>query len=88
VSVGGPGEGGPRADDHACWREAARLRCEHPKWTAIWLSSAGEFPAYRRMPRVRRDTRLAAPTADDLAAQITQAEQGSSQSPPDAGRLP
>lgn len=33
------------------------------------------FRAYRRLAGARRDIALAAPTADGLAAQITQAEQ-------------
>jgi hypothetical protein len=86
VSESGPGEGGPPADDDACWREAARLRGEHVRWVVIWLSSAREFRAYRRMPGARRDTILAAPTAGELAAQIVRAEPASSQGAPDAGR--
>jgi hypothetical protein len=51
------------------------LRHDHPGWTVIWLSPAAEFRAYRLLPGARRDTALAALTADGLAAQITQAEQ-------------
>jgi hypothetical protein len=57
------------------WREAAQLRHDHAGWAVIWLATAGEFRAYRRLPGARRDTALAAATAGDLAAQIGQAEQ-------------
>jgi hypothetical protein len=40
----------------------------------IWLASERQFRAYRRMPGARRDTTLAAPTPDDLAALIADAE--------------
>jgi hypothetical protein len=73
-----PGAGHPPGGgDARRWREAARLRHDHPGWTVIWLASAAEFRAYRRLPRTRRDTALAAPTADGLAARITAAEQAS-----------
>lgn len=57
------------------WQEAARLRGEHPRWVIVWLAQPGEFHAYARLPGARSDTALAAPSADDLAAQIDQAEQ-------------
>jgi hypothetical protein len=69
-----PGEP-PAVDDAERWREAARLRREHAGWTIVWLASAAEFHAYRRLPGTRRDTALAAATADDLAAQITRVGQ-------------
>jgi hypothetical protein len=72
-----PGAGPVAASggDAGRWREAARLRHDHSGWTVIWLAPAAEFRAYRRLPRTRRDTALADPTADGLAAQITAAEQ-------------
>jgi hypothetical protein len=63
--------------DSGCWREAARLRREFRGWVIIWLSPAGEYRAYRRLPGARRDTALSATTPDELAAQITRAEQAS-----------
>jgi hypothetical protein len=57
------------------WQEAARLRSEHPRWVIVWLAQPGEFHAYARLPGTRSDTALAAPSADDLAAQIDRAEQ-------------
>jgi hypothetical protein len=69
-----PGEP-PAADDAERWREAARLRREHPGWTIVWLAPAGEFHAYRRLAGTRRDTALADPTAAGLADQISRAEQ-------------
>jgi hypothetical protein len=57
------------------WREVARLRRDHWGWVIIWLASAGQFRAYKRLPRARRDTALTAASAGDLAAQITAAEQ-------------
>jgi hypothetical protein len=73
----GPAPGAPptAADDAGRWREAARLRRDHPGWVVLWLAPAGEFRAYRRLPGTRRDTALAAATPGDLAAQITQAQQ-------------
>lgn len=56
------------------WREVALLRREHEQWVIIWLAPAGEFRAYRRLPRARRDTAVAAATADGLSAAIGQAE--------------
>jgi hypothetical protein len=66
---------GAVAMDGERWREAAQLRHDHIGWAVIWLAEPGEFRAYRRLPGARRDTALSAPTADDLAAQIDQAEQ-------------
>jgi hypothetical protein len=54
----------------------------------IWLASARQYRAYRRMPGARRDTTLAASTPGDLAAQIAQAEQASPLAPPDSARQP
>jgi len=66
----------PASDqDAARWREATRLRAEHRSWIVIWLAADKCFRAYRRLPGARRDTALSATTADDLAAQITAAEQ-------------
>jgi hypothetical protein len=62
-------------DDRWCWREAARLRREHPRWIVIWLAPAHEFRAYGRLPGARRDTALIASTPTRLAALIGQAEQ-------------
>lgn len=54
----------PVLSDADQWREAARLRGKFRGWIVIWLASEGEFRAYRRMPGGRRDTALAAATAD------------------------
>jgi hypothetical protein len=70
-----PDEGQPAGGDAGRWREAARLRIDHSGWVVIWLAPAAEFRAYRRLPGARRDTALAAPTATDLGAQMTQVEQ-------------
>jgi hypothetical protein len=75
MSDGGPGGPAWSAEDDACWREAVRLRREHPKWVVIWLASAKQYRAYRRLPGARRDTTLSAGKPEDLAAQITEAEQ-------------
>lgn len=74
MSVGDPGASAWSAKDDACWREAARLRREHAKWIVIWLASAKQYRAYRRLPGARRDTTLSASTPEDLAAQMTEAE--------------
>jgi hypothetical protein len=58
-----------------CWREAARLRREHRRWIVIWLARDNCFRACRRTPGSRRDTALSAPTAHDMAQQISQADQ-------------
>lgn len=79
----GPAPGGPPAGDDAdWWREAARLRREHPRWIVIWLAPIRQFRAYARLPGARRDTALTARTPGDLAALITQAEQGARRTPP------
>jgi hypothetical protein len=62
-------------DDARQWREAARLRRDHPRWIVIWLAPIRQFRGYARLPGARRDTALTAPTPADLAAQIGQAEQ-------------
>ena len=80
-----PGSEAWSPDEEAtCWREVARLRREHPQWVIIWLASAREFRAYRRMPGARRDTVLAALTPGDLSAQIAGAEDPSTSGPPNA----
>ena len=75
---------GPCADDDDAgrWRQAARLRREHPGWIVLWLAPIGQYKAYRRLPGARHDTALTASTPADLAAQITQAEQGARRTPP------
>jgi hypothetical protein len=60
--------------DTDCWGEAARLRREHRAWIIVWLARDNCYRAYRRMPGARRDTALSAPTARDMAKQITQAD--------------
>jgi hypothetical protein len=73
----------PAAEDQEawCWREAARLRREHPRWVIVWLAPAGEFRAYGRLPGARRDTALIAGTPARLAALIGQAEQAARRTP-------
>jgi hypothetical protein len=60
--------------DAGCWREAARLRREHRGWIIIWLARDNCYRAYRRAPGARRDTALSAPTARDIAKQISRAD--------------
>jgi len=70
-------EGRPTAESSAdaeCWREAARLRREHRGWIVIWLARDNCYRAYRRTPGARHDTALSAPTAHDMAKQITRAD--------------
>jgi hypothetical protein len=62
-------------EDAARWRDAARLRAEHPGWVIVWLARTGQFRAYKRLPGARRDTSLTGATADALATRITAAEQ-------------
>jgi hypothetical protein len=73
----GPASGRPpdSGDETEHWREAARLREEHAGWVVVWLARDRQYKAYKRMPGARRDTALAASTAADLSAQITDAEQ-------------
>jgi neutral trehalase len=66
----------------ACWREAWRLRREHPRWVVIWVAQASQYRAYR-LSRAQRESVLAADTPAALAAQIEQAEQAER-----AGRKP
>ena len=78
-------------DDAARWREAAGLRREFPRWVVIWLASEAEFRAYRRLPGTRRDTTLRAPTSQDMAAKIAEAEQSAQEprpAPPQGGSEP
>ena len=71
-----PAAGGaePPDDDAVCWREAERLRCEHPGWVVVWLARIRRYRAYRLS--ARRPITLTAQTPDDLTAQIRQAGQG------------
>jgi hypothetical protein len=72
----GPAPGDSPADDDAHrWREASRLRREHPRWVVIWLAPLAQFRAYARLPGTRRDTALTARTPAGLADQISHAEQ-------------
>jgi hypothetical protein len=72
-------------DDAACWRHAERLHSDHPGWVIIWLAPAREYRAYR-LPDPRRDTTLAAPTPDGLAAAITKTEQAIPEIPAQRGQ--
>jgi hypothetical protein len=78
-----PAPGGPAsaADEAERWREAARLRREHPGWIVVWLARESRYNAYRRLPGTRRDTALTDPTADGLASQIVSAEQAARHAP-------
>jgi hypothetical protein len=68
------GDAQPPSDDAASWREAERLRREHPGWVVVWLARIRQYRAYRLS--ARRPITLTAQTPDDLAAQIRQAAQG------------
>jgi hypothetical protein len=69
-----PGGGArDQGDDARCWREAARLRREHPGWVVLWLDRTREFRAYR-LRQARHDSVLTARTPADLSAQIGEAE--------------
>ena len=69
-----PPADGDNGDDDGRWREAARLRRDHPKWVVIWLAPLRQFRAYARLPGARRDTALTAADPADLTAQISKAE--------------
>ncbi|HTS95777.1 MAG TPA: hypothetical protein VMI33_04085 [Streptosporangiaceae bacterium] len=69
-----PRRGTDPADDANCWREATRLRREHPGWVVLWLDRTREYRAYR-LTRARCDSVLTAGTPADLVAQISAAEQ-------------
>ena len=78
TSTQGEGPGGvsdAAADDERGWREAVRLRNEHPDWLVIWLAPTRQYRAYRLTGQARRDAGLTASAPSDLAAQMTQAEQ-------------
>jgi hypothetical protein len=72
--VTGPDTGHRAADDADRWHEVARLRRRHPGWVIAWAAQVAGFRADRRLPGARRDTAVSAATADDLSAQISQAE--------------
>jgi hypothetical protein len=67
-------------DDAARWREAARVRGEHPGWIVLWLACLGQYRAY---PLVQDRHRAIVTAADpgDLAAMIARAEQASPRRP-------
>jgi hypothetical protein len=67
--------------DAGCWREAARLRREHRGWIVIWLARDNCYRAYRRTPGASRDTALSAPTARNMAKQISQADKAATRRP-------
>jgi hypothetical protein len=60
--------------DVARWREAWRVRREHPSWAVLWSAPADRYVAYRRS-RKHRGTIVTAVTPAGLTAQIEQAEQ-------------
>lgn len=71
--------------------EAASVRREFPRWVVMWLARAGEFRAYRALPGAHEVTTLSAPTASELAARITEAEQHAQEphpAPPQGGNGP
>jgi hypothetical protein len=71
-----PGRGSQaRQEEHACWREAARLRSQFRGWVVIWLAPQNCFRAYRRLPGARRDSALSAATAGQMADLIGRDEQ-------------
>jgi len=75
--------GDPRLtdDDAARWREAARVRDEHPGWVVIWLARLRRYHAYHRFTGARRDTVLIAATSGELAAKIVKAERAAKAAP-------
>ena len=75
--------GSPFCNSLAC-RRAGRLAevIVTFGWIVLWLAPKGQYRAYRRLPGARHDTALTASTPADLAAQITQAEQGARRTPP------
>lgn len=75
ANIPAPGGRPAATDDADRWREAARLRREHPGWIVVRLSRDRRFTAYRRLPGARRDTALTDSTAIGLSSQITSAEQ-------------
>ena len=76
MSQAAPCGGDMAYDDADCWKEAARLRREHPGWVVIWLGRTREYRAYR-LSQARRDIALAAQAPEDLDAKIRQAERAS-----------
>jgi hypothetical protein len=70
----GPDTGHRGVDDVDRWEAVAQLRRRHRGWAIVWAPQVAEFRAYRRLPGSRRDTAVSAATADDLSAQISQAE--------------
>jgi hypothetical protein len=61
------------ADDTACWQVARQLREQHPGWVIIWVARIGR---YRARPLFRtRETVLTAEAPEELAAQMSRAEQ-------------
>jgi hypothetical protein len=74
MTVPDAADGGGADDDAACWREARRLRSDHPGWMIMWLVPARQYRAYRRLPGYRRDATLSAATPQALASAIIRAE--------------
>jgi hypothetical protein len=75
-NVGPPSAGtdAPLTDEDAArWKEAIQLRRAYTRWLIIWVARAGRFRAYP-LASSRARTTLTAPTADDLAAKISQAD--------------
>ncbi len=77
-----PGDG-----DADRWREAARLRREHPGWIVLWLARIRQYRAYPLL-QARHGNALTAPAPGDLAAQISQAEQAARRTPPPSHPAP
>jgi hypothetical protein len=79
--VTGSGPAGSDDDDAARWREAVRLRGEHPGWIVLWLAYLQQYRAYP-LVQDRHRTIMTAAVPEDLATLIRQAEQASPRRPP------
>jgi hypothetical protein len=67
-------------DDEPAHRQAAaQLRRERPRWVVFWLGRTGQYRAWPLF-RAPRGTSLTADTAEQMAAQMDEAEQAARRS--------
>jgi hypothetical protein len=74
----------PGDDDADRWREAIRLRKEHPGWIVLWLDRLQQYRAYPLVQNRHRKI-MTAPDPADLATLIQQADLASARKPPAGG---
>lgn len=59
--------------DAACWRQAAQIRQDRPRWVVIWVARESLYRAYPKFG-TRHAAAVSAESPDDLIAAMDQVE--------------